>query len=143
MSSKKSWFVGLAAGLGVGLVLLAGIALVIRAGSVRLPIRAFFKLTGFLLFAMAVVFAGNGINELQVAGILKTTPMHWLGQGVPILGLHPTVQTLSVQALLLCGAILALVVMLTGETATAAVGRAANAKESAMGSASASAGVGI
>jgi high-affinity iron transporter len=119
---SREGLMGLAAGLGVGLVLLAGIALAIRASSVRLPLRAFFKLTGLVLFAMAVVFAGNGIFELQVAGLLKTTPLVWLGPGIPVLGLHPTLQTLSVQALLLAGAALALTLMLTtaeGPTARA------------------------
>src|SRR5262249_50329702 len=51
----RGGLLGLAAGLGVGLVLLALIAAVIRAGSVRLPLRAFFKFTGLVLFAMAVV----------------------------------------------------------------------------------------
>jgi high-affinity iron transporter len=114
---SREGLTGLAAGLGVGLVLLTLIAVAIRATSVRLPLRAFFKVTGLVLFAMAVVFAGNGVFELQVAGILKTTPLGWLGQGVPALGLHPTVQSLSVQGLLLAGAALALLLILSGEPA--------------------------
>lgn len=119
---SQAGLLGLAAGLGIGLVLLAGIALLVRATSVRLPLRLFFQVSGFVLFAMAVVFAGNGVFELQSSGILKITPMNglsWLGNGVPALGLYPTVQTLSVQALLLAGAGLALVLMLTGEEAPA------------------------
>src|SRR5262249_29004739 len=110
----------LAAGLGLGLVLLTLIAVVIRAGSIRLPLRPFFKFTGLVLFAMAIVFAGNGIHELQVAGILKTTPLNWLGPEVSIVGFHPTVQTLSVQGLLLAGAALALVLIMTGGEETPA-----------------------
>ena len=114
LGQSRLGLTGLAAGLTVGLVLLAVIALVIRAGSVRLPLRAFFKVTGLVLFAMAVIFAGNGIFELQAAGILKITTLGWLGGGVPVLGLHPTVQTLSVQGLLIAGAALALVLMVSG-----------------------------
>jgi high-affinity iron transporter len=113
---------GLSAGCGAGLVLLAGIALLVRATSVRLPLRFFFKASGVVLFAMAVVFAGNGIFELQASGILKITSLgglSWLGEGIPLLGLYPNVQTLSVQGLLVAGAILALVFMLTGDGATA------------------------
>jgi high-affinity iron transporter len=99
---------GLLAGFLVGLVLLVAIALVIRATSLRLPLRAFFTLTGFVLFAMAVVFAGNGIFELQSSGILKVTSVSWLGTGIPFLGVHPNIQVLSVQALLVAGAVLAL-----------------------------------
>jgi high-affinity iron transporter len=57
---------------------------------------------------MAVVFAGNGIFELQSSGILKVTTVSWLGTGIPLLGLHPNLQVLSVQALLVVGAVMAL-----------------------------------
>jgi len=114
---SRAGLVGLAAGLGVGLVVLAVVALVVRATSVRLPLRAFFQFSGAVLFGMAVVFAGNAIFELQQCGLLKTThlsgPGGWLGQGIPMLGLYPNVQTLSIQGLLLSGAALALVLMLT------------------------------
>ncbi len=112
---------GLMSGLGVGLILLAIIAVVIRATSVRLPLRAFFKVSGLVLFAMAVIFAGNGVFELQSSGILKTTSLtwlSWLGEGIPTLGLYPTVQTLSVQGLLLAGAGLALALLLSGDAST-------------------------
>jgi len=105
---------GLAAGLGVGLVVLAAVAYLIRATSVRLPLRAFFKLTGGVLFGMAVVFAGNGVFELQSSGVLKVTPLAWLGTGLPLLGVHPSVQALAVQGVLLAGAGLALVVLNLG-----------------------------
>jgi high-affinity iron transporter len=103
---------GLAAGLGMGVVVLAAVAWAVRASSVRLPLRAFFQVSGALLFAMAVVFAGNGVFELQSSGLLKTTPVAWLGPGLPGLGVHPSVQALSVQALLLAGAALGGVVLL-------------------------------
>jgi high-affinity iron transporter len=114
---SRAGLVGLAAGVGVGLLVLAVVALVIRATSVRLPLRAFFQFSGALLFGMAVIFAGNAIYALQEYGLLKTThlsgPGSWLGQGIPMLGLYPNVQTLSIQGLLLSGAFLALVLMLT------------------------------
>ncbi len=116
-AQSRVGLLGLVAGLGVGLVLLAGIALVIRATSIRLPLRTFFKLTGFVLFALAVIFSGDGIFALQESGLLKVTPLTWLGRGIPLLGVHPNVQALSVQALLLAGAALALVLMLLGNGA--------------------------
>ena len=54
---------------------------------------------------MAVVFAGNGVFALQEAGVLRTTHMDWLGSGLPVLGVHPNLQALSVQALLVAGAV--------------------------------------
>jgi high-affinity iron transporter len=114
---SQAGLLGLAAGLGVGLLALAVVALMVRATSVRLPLRAFFQFSGAVLFGMAVVFAGNAIFELQACGLLKTTYLSgvgsWLGQGIPMLGLYPNVQTLSIQAILLSGAVLALVLMLT------------------------------
>ena len=68
---SRAGLLGLAAGLGLGLVLLAAIAVLIRPASVRLPLRAFFKVSGLLLFAMAVVFAGNGVFELQNSGMIR------------------------------------------------------------------------
>lgn len=114
-SGARAGLSGLAAGLALGLVALAAIAFVIRATSVRLPLRPFFQVTGGLLFAMAVVFAGNGVFALQSSGILKSTPLTWLGGGLPILGVYPNVQALSVQCVLLMGAALALALIL-GDT---------------------------
>jgi high-affinity iron transporter len=107
----ESGFLGLTAGLAVGIVILAVIAYLIRATSVRLPMRMFFQLSGLFLFALAIVFAGNGVFELQNAGILLTTNLAWLGHGLPWVGLYPNLQVVSVQGLLLAGAILAWLVI--------------------------------
>ena len=98
---------GLVAGFLVGLVILAAIAVLVRATSVRLPLRAFFKFSGLFLFVLAVVFAGNGVFELQNAGILLTTHLAWMGNGFPIAGLYPNRQVVLVQGLLVAGALLA------------------------------------
>lgn len=100
---------GIVAGLAVGAVLLAVFALVLRITSVRLPMRLFFQVTGVLLFAMSVIFAGNAVLELQVAGVLKTTALEWMGGGAPMIGVHPTAQGVAIQGLLLLGAVLAVV----------------------------------
>ncbi len=107
---------GIVGGLAVGLVLLALFAVVLRITSVRLPMRLFFQVTGFLLFAMSVIFAGNAVLELQVAGVLKTTPLAWLGGGLPMIGMHPTAQGLAIQGLLVLGAVLALVTIGMGQS---------------------------
>jgi high-affinity iron transporter len=107
----QAGFLGLTAGLTLGIVILAVIAYLIRATSVRLPMRVFFKFSGLFLFALAIVFAGNGVFELQNAGILLTTNLAWLGRGLPWVGLYPNLQVISVQGLLLAGAILAWLVV--------------------------------
>jgi high-affinity iron transporter len=103
----RAGFLGLAAGVALGLVLLGGIAILLRVSTVRLPMQKFFKLSGFFLFALAIVFAGNGVFELQNAGILLITNLAWMGRGLPWAGLYPNLQVVSVQALLLAGAVLA------------------------------------
>jgi high-affinity iron transporter len=107
----QAGFLGLTAGLGLGLVLLAVIAGLIRLTSVRLPMHVFFKFSGLFLFALAIVFAGNGVFELQNAGILLTTNLAWMGRGLPWAGVYPNLQVLSVQGMLLAGAVLAWVVI--------------------------------
>ena len=102
---------GLAAGFMVGLAILAAIAVLVRATSVQLPLRTFFKFSGLFLFALAVVFAGNGVFELQNAGILITTHLTWMGNGFPLAGLYPNLQVVSVQGFLVAGALLAWAVM--------------------------------
>ena len=106
---SRDGLMGLGVGLLIGLLILSAVAILIRKSSVKLPLRPFFQVTGFVLFAMAVIFAGNGVFELQSAGYLKTTALDWLGAGFPALGFHPNTQSLSVQGLLLIGALMAFV----------------------------------
>ena len=76
--------------MALGVVLLAFIAAIVKATRRRRPRPLFFKLSGIFLFAMAIVFAGNGVFELQNAGILITTNLAWMGGGLPWAGAgHP------------------------------------------------------
>jgi high-affinity iron transporter len=104
---SQAGFAGVVVGLLAGLALLIVIAAIIRVTTVRLPMRTFFQLSGLFLLALSVVFAGNGVFELQNAGVLHITSLHWMGQGLPSFGVYPNVQVLSVQLLLLGGAVLA------------------------------------
>jgi high-affinity iron transporter len=111
-AGSRTALLGILAGLAVGMVGLAAIYMIIRKSSVKLPLRSFFKLTGVVLFGMAVVFAGNGVYALQNAKLLRTTTVSWLGNGLPLLGLHPNLQVLEVQGLLLAGAVVAFALLL-------------------------------
>jgi high-affinity iron transporter len=88
-------------GFGAGLVgmLLATLA-IIKLG-LRMPLKYFFAGTGTLLYIMAFIFAGTGINQLQAAGWVPATPLDF-PPAVPVLGIYPTMETLAAQALLLC-----------------------------------------
>ncbi len=104
---SQAGLAGVVTGLLAGLALLVVIAAIIRVTTVRLPVRTFFKFSGLFLLALSVVFAGNGVFELQNAGLLRTTNLGWMGRGLPSLGFYPNVQVVSVQLLLLAGAMLA------------------------------------
>lgn len=85
----------------VGLVLAAaGLALVawlIFHYGVRLPIGLFFTASSTLLALLAVIFAGQGITALQEAGAVDATLIEF--PRVPVLGIFPTAQSLTAQAL--------------------------------------------
>jgi high-affinity iron transporter len=70
----------------------------------RIPLRAFFNVTGGLLYFMAFRFAGAGVRELQEAGIVRQTPVHFMPDSVALsqwLGISPYVEPLLLQGLLL------------------------------------------
>jgi high-affinity iron transporter len=126
---------GLAAGAGFAVVVLVFSYRGLRVASFRMAIRPFFRFTGVLLFALAVVFAGKGVAELQEAGVMAVTPLpEWLRGAVsalPVglrdaLGISPTAQACAIQLVLVAGAAASLAaVWLAGrfapETLSAAV----------------------
>jgi high-affinity iron transporter len=86
-------------GLAAAVVALAALGWVIVRGSLRLPIGLFFGVSAIVVGLLAVVFVGNGIAALQEAGAL---PQHALEfPAIPLLGIHPSVEGLTMQALLL------------------------------------------
>jgi high-affinity iron transporter len=61
-----------------------------------------------LLYALAIVFAGQGISALQTTGQL---PLHPVGlPHLPALGVYPTIETYAAQATLIALAITAALV---------------------------------
>ncbi len=86
-------------GVAIAAVLLVLIGGMILRYSVRLPIGPFFTVASSLLAVMAVIFVGNGITALQAAGVLDVTNVRFIS--LPLLGIHPTVQSLVPQALIL------------------------------------------
>jgi len=87
-------------GFMAGLVALILVTFAILKLGLKIPLKYFFGATGALLYIMAFIFAGNGINELQAAGWISSTPLSFAPQ-VPLLGIYPTLQTLVAQALML------------------------------------------
>jgi len=106
--------VGQAAPIAAGFMAAAAVLLVVGVAvlwfGVRLPIRPLFAVTGAFLYYLAVVFAGQGVHELQEAGWVTLTPVAGFPE-VGWLGLYATVETLAAQALLVTMAVLAALVL--------------------------------
>ena len=86
-------------GFGVGCVALVGVFALIRYGSLKLPLKPFFIGTSILMYIMAIAFAGGGVKELQEGDVIGVTPVGFV-QSIDLLGVHPTVETLLPQAVL-------------------------------------------
>lgn len=90
----------IALGFTVAVVALVAVYWIMRRASLRLPLGPFFTGTAILLYALAVMFAGNGMLELQEARLISATPLaSW--PSVPALGLFPTLESVAAQVLLL------------------------------------------
>ena len=98
----------IAGGMLVGALLLVAVYIAVNRFGVRLPLKPFFAVTSAFLYYMAFVFAGAGIAELQEGGFVPMTPVSWAPR-IPALGIHPTVETLAAQGVLIALALVALV----------------------------------
>jgi high-affinity iron transporter len=89
------------AGFAAGLIAMLAATFAIFKLGLRMPLKYFFSVTGTLLYIMAFIFAGTGVNQLQAAGWVPASPLAF-PPAVPVLGIYPTVETLAAQALLVC-----------------------------------------
>lgn len=83
------------AGAAAGLLVVAAAAVLLRRAVVRLPLGPFFAVSGALLCALAISFAGSGIYDLVSAGYLRPRPVPF--PEVPWMGIHPDLTGLLVQ----------------------------------------------
>lgn len=107
----------LLAGLGVGIILLAMLAVVLLRTSAKLPIGQFFAASSLLVVVLAIVLAGKGIAGLQEAGLLHTSPIAF--PRIDLLGIYPSWQSLLAQLSVLLMAVTAFVVNLRSTRAVA------------------------
>lgn len=94
-------------GFWAGAAVLAVCFYIIKYTTLRLPIGPFFTATSVLLYYLAFSFTGNGVLELQEAGLLNATPVDM----VPVIsffGIYPTVEGLALQGLLVVALIVAI-----------------------------------
>lgn len=120
----------IALGIGAGAVVLAAVFTAFYRYGVKIPLRPFFTITSGLLYAMAFVFAGRGVAELQEVNVLPISAV----RGVPrieALGIYPTVESLGLQAVLIALLAVALVVTFRPRRAPAAPSASASSRDGA------------
>jgi high-affinity iron transporter len=83
------------AGIVVAATVLVILAWLIMRYSVRLPLRAFFRVNMLLMFLLAVVFAGKGVAAMQEAGIFPMNPVNF--PEIDLLGVYPNMESLGLQ----------------------------------------------
>lgn len=94
-------------GFASGGVILLLIYYTFEYGTARIPIRPFFNATSAILYYMAFVFAGEGVVELQIGGLIRATPVNWMPR-IGFLGINPTLESLALQGMILLAAFIAL-----------------------------------
>jgi len=87
----------LAAGIAAASVALGLVAWAMLRFSAKLPIAKFFAYSSWLIAVLAVVLAGKGVAALQESGMIGVTPLAGFPRSL-MLGIFPTVETLSAQA---------------------------------------------
>ncbi|MCZ7574107.1 MAG: FTR1 family iron permease [Ardenticatenaceae bacterium] len=104
LSNRAEWFV--LYGFLAGLIALGVVAwLILRAGQ-RLPIRTFMRIAVAIVMLLSVAFIGKAVQELQESGLINATSLIGVVPRLPrpvaeFTGIHPTVETLLAQILLL------------------------------------------
>jgi high-affinity iron transporter len=98
------WYV--IAGLISGLVVIIGVALVVRRIGKKLPLRALFGFTMGIGAYMSIAFIGNAVREFQELGYIPTTPLIGIVPRFDInlatmTGIHPTLESVVAQVILL------------------------------------------
>ena len=99
-TTEGGWSAGLFAGLGAATVGLVVLFYFINLIARKLPLRPLFIITSAFLFAMAIKFIGEAVQEFQEQAIVSVTELKgasWLGA----IGLNSTVEALSIQLLVI------------------------------------------
>ena len=65
-------------GFAAGMLFLVGFVVIWLKLGIRLNLKPFFVVSGILLGALSVIFAGYGVRELQNVGYLQETPLSWM-----------------------------------------------------------------
>jgi high-affinity iron transporter len=99
-TTEGGWSVGLFGGLAAATLGLAVLFYFINMIAQKIPLRPLFIITSAFLFAMAIKFIGEAVQEFQEQSILPFTQVagaDWLSA----IGLNPTMEALSLQLLVI------------------------------------------
>lgn len=100
MGSSPGQETAIATGFGAALLALVVVYWIMRKASMKLPLTPFFTGTAILLYALAVMFAGQGMLELQEARLISATHLNGFPR-LPAIGLFPTAESVAAQMVLL------------------------------------------
>ena len=100
LAGQAAAWPAVAGGGALAAVILLAAFIAVRHFGLRLPMRAFFTITAWSLLALAVIYAGRGVHELQEAGWIGETALAGLPK-VKALGLYPYLETLLAQGVTL------------------------------------------
>src|SRR6202040_3872238 len=99
-TAEGGWSAGLFAGLGAATVGLVVLFYFINLIAQKIPLRPLFIITSAFLFAMAIKFIGEAVQEFQEQAMLPFTQLKgvaWLA----VIGLNPSIEALSIQFLVI------------------------------------------
>lgn len=98
--TEGGWSAGLFAGLAAAAVGLAVLFYFINLIARKLPLRPLFIITSAFLFAMAIKFIGEAVQEFQEQAIITVTDVKG-SEFLTAIGLNPTLEALSIQFLVI------------------------------------------
>jgi high-affinity iron transporter len=84
------------AGMASAAVILLAVFFTLQQFLMRIPLGPFFRATSVLLYALAIVFVGQGIASLQEASVVGATFIPY-APTIKALGVFPTLQSLAAQ----------------------------------------------
>ncbi|HYL57858.1 MAG TPA: FTR1 family protein [Candidatus Acidoferrales bacterium] len=88
------------AGVVAAAIALTVAFVLIQRAAHLIPVGIFFRATSVLLYALAIIFIGQGVASLQEASVVPATFVDY-APTIPTLGVYPTLQSLGAQAILL------------------------------------------
>src|SRR3954465_7211025 len=99
-TTTGGWSAGLFAGLAAGGIGLAVLFYFINLIAQKIPLRPLFIITSAFLFAMAIKFIGEAVQEFQEQSIISVTEVKG-SVFLSKIGLNPSMEALSIQGLVI------------------------------------------